>query len=500
MLALHRCLLVLLVFWVSGVAQGSESDYQALHLALGKAINKWQESYAADLQRWDAGSVDACRQPLQGGYFQRQHPRGESACEGAVPFLVMESRQGMRARWIDPARVRQIHVVFAGKGSGMVSRFGHIALRLVVCPDANSSDEQCALNVREHVLLGFMANVDTFRVSAYQGLTGHYKAHFYAVPFMDAYQGYAIEEFREIHSVPLRLESARRELLVRELAQIHWEYGGNYTFLDKNCAGLLLLAMRALFPEQAESPALATHWVRPDRFFHALLKSSLLDAGAIDDLQQAERSGFYFSSASPYYDKALRQLGEKFPDMSQVSLKRFLGVAPKDINDYYRQPEVEAVLVKDSHLAEAALILEELRLLRLAKSFAAALASMLDGLDLEKASEKIREDKNEHRYQVFQRCILGPAKVLRNPGLNRTGIPVAEEIQQHAEASIPDLCMGQDDSAEVGAILKEQGGGSKGWKKLSETAGRWRETMETVLLLKEWVEGAAKAPEEKNAA
>lgn len=212
-----------------------------------------RQSYATALANYLTLPDFVCQQPVYGRYFQGRYGASPVAkpCPEEVPFSVLTQDEGAQIVWLDPRRVKSIHLLFAGKSRSMASRFGHVALRLVVCPEGKATEADCDSNLFEHVVLGFRAHIDELSLDTLKALSGDYKTYLFANRFMDVYQEYAIDEFREIYSLPLRMDDAQRETMVRELAEIHWSYAGSYNFFTRNCATILQKALRATWRELA---------------------------------------------------------------------------------------------------------------------------------------------------------------------------------------------------------------------------------------------------------
>jgi hypothetical protein len=56
---------------------------------------------------------------------------------------------------------------------------------------------------------------------------------------------YTKTELRSLASVPLKLNREIIENLVRQAAEMHWSYDGNYFFLSNNCAVESLKLLRS---------------------------------------------------------------------------------------------------------------------------------------------------------------------------------------------------------------------------------------------------------------
>lgn len=486
-----------------------DTAYTALQWALSDRPDV-PAAFRADLTRWQTQHLDICRQPLQYRYFYSRFARaaeagnhampgtGAPACTEPVPFMVQTPKK-LETRWIDPSRVRAIHLVYAGKGKGSASRFGHVALQLIICPapdaaETEASDAACASNLREHLLLGFMAHVDTFEIDVLKGLSGDYRARLFASPFLDAYRGYAIDEFRELYSVPLKLSNSQRGIIIRELSQIHWQYSGEYSFFGNNCASLLQRALRALLPTKAGRPALHDKRIRPDQLFQALLHSGLLESEHINNKTEAEKQGYFFPSTRPYYAKAFTGLSRALENFTFPDLESYLATAPVQRAAMLMSEKNNAVLEHDPHLGEAALILEELSLTREARRFSAGLAQMLSQSGMDKHPERFRARLDTAQQEVFDRCLLQPAKVLADPGPRHNGIPLPADIPVSDAPFLSASCMEGDSPRQLKAVLTVLAkGNEKRWQAIDQAADNWRNTITTVMQLEARLSAAKSA-------
>lgn len=370
-----------------------------------------------------------CRHPVFYRYLSTSsiyQPKA-ATCKDKVPFLVQSQQGNPKVFWLDPARVQAIHLIYAGKGPRFMSRFGHVSLRLIVCPEHVPLEESCDVYLHEHVVLGYMAHVDDFAISPIKGLFGGYKAYLYASHFIDVYQEYAIGEFREIYSVPLNLDRAQRERMVRELADIHWSFSGEYRFLGSNCSTLLQQALSVLWDDFATSSLSRRIRSRPDRFFKAGLASGLLDAGAVASLKQAERDGFYFSSTAPYYEAAAEVVADNMQHPYFSSVESYLR-APAQARSDIRQRDAEFLerLGEDVRLKEALLMLEEYALIRTERAMKARFAMYLKESDFFKKARENEGALSAHQKGVLEYCLLQPIKGRLQPDMTTTGIPQNE--------------------------------------------------------------------------
>lgn len=279
----------------------------------GKASLK--DVYAAHAAAYFSDAAYRCRYPLTAAQLEAvwQLPAAPADCPVSLPFLVTDDEGRRELRWIDPARVHAVHLMFAGASGASLSRFGHVALRLVVCGEHRQQvDAACEEDLFEHLSLGFMAGVDELELSLWKGISGGYPVKLYARDFISTYREYSIDEFRFLQSLPLRMEPVARDLMVRALAQVHWSYQNEYRFFTRNCATelqWLLQTVSALAAPGAET-FLKTPRYRPDRLFADARRSPRFDGAVLDDPVAAEREGYFFPGAGAYYQLAVNVFRE----------------------------------------------------------------------------------------------------------------------------------------------------------------------------------------------
>ncbi|WP_460597677.1 lipoprotein N-acyltransferase Lnb domain-containing protein [Geomonas sp. Red276] len=330
---------------------------------------------------------------------------------------------------MDPRRVSSIHLVFAGKSGSLASRFGHVALRLVVCPEGKSTAADCDANLFEHLVLGYEAHVNDLALDTLKALKGDYRAYLFAHPFMDVYRGYAIDEFREVYSLPLRLDDARRAEMVRELSGVHWSFAGGYNFFTRNCATLLQNALRATWPEFASNSAMSGGFLRPDTLFEAMKGTALTDGAALNSLEAAEREGFYFSSTEDFYRKALFEVRGQMKSPQFNDLESYLSIAPGVRRAVWTEdPSYSARLAGDRHLREAQLMLEEYALFRSDRLLLVEAAKYLEEQDFARRADSIRSQLDNAHAKVFDECLLAPIREHAHPLKRSNGIPSKKEL------------------------------------------------------------------------
>ncbi|BFM48406.1 hypothetical protein THO17_05690 [Marinomonas sp. THO17] len=309
----------------------------------------------------------ACRHPVYAAYFARRYQAqvNYQHCLDPVPFYLFDSNQGGHLVSINPQDVREIHLVFASEGRGVASSFGHVSVRLLVCPDASSSLQACQQNLFNHVFLGYVARIDGFTMNVLKGFFGGYDAHLFASTFREVFRANTLLADRDLYSLPLNLSAQQVEQIVRDLSEIHWSYRGNYRFITVNCATLLQdLLNEALQLENQSNEALG--FLRPDSLFHQLRNSPLARGSELLSLDKAESKGYYFPRNRVYYQQALSALLDAIDEYPYASLEQYdQSRAAKRLYDLLLSDSVYNNLASNDYLLEAQLLLEERQLVYL---------------------------------------------------------------------------------------------------------------------------------------
>ncbi|MEN8140159.1 MAG: DUF4105 domain-containing protein [Thermodesulfobacteriota bacterium] len=429
----------------------------------------------------------ACRQPIFHAYFNRRYQKGEqSVCSEKIPLLLASRLEGVSPIWLDPGQeIREVHLLFAGQGEKMASRFGHVALRLLVCPAGKDDADSCASNLYNHIVLGFMAHVDEFELNTIKALSGDYAAHLFALPFMDAYRGYAIEEFRELHSVPLKLNSEQRQLFVRQLSEIHWRFAGDYNFFSRNCATLLQDVLRALLPGYKDEKRLKKNFRRPDTFFAAIRQTPLVAGKKLVPPERAEEEGYYFASTKPFYAKALAVVAGAMSKAPFRDLNSYLARPPSQrLAAILADPAYVELLSRDPYQLEAQLLLEELALTRSERRLQAQGSRYLHDFDF--TADQLQQARLSQQERLFfNDCFLAPIRQFTSPVPRLPAIP-AETTQLPALAPKPDCQAQRGGGVQLTDILgRVNAEGQEQWLRVLAATQIHNETMKNIITLQE---------------
>jgi hypothetical protein len=445
-----------------------------------------KHSYSTTLKDYLTKSDFSCQQPLYSRYFDKIHSseKRSALCESEIPFSVVSQYGEPHTVWLYPNRVSSVHLLFASKSNRLASRFGHVALRLIVCPEGKSNAVDCDTNLKEHIVLGFRAHIDDFSLNTFKALSGEYKAYLFASRFMDVYQQYAISEFREVYSLPLRLDDSQKTLMVRELADIHWRYAGKYRFFTQNCATMLQNALRAIWPDFLNNDSVKTDYIRPDSLFETIKSSSLADGGKLNSLNEAEREGYYFSSTREFYSRALQEVRLAMERPEFTNIEDYLQISPvKRRLDRETDSQFSNRLATDKHLRDAQLMLEEYAILRGERLLQIEGAKYLEEQNFVANADSILGHLDAEHAKVFVDCLLNPIKQHTRPTKRLEGIPSKANIP--VNTSQTSICASSTDKKLLHeAIDSIKNAKSEHWQQLNELSNYLFESVTNLNLLK----------------
>lgn len=447
--------------------------------------------YANKLAHFLLDEEFVCSEPLINQYFRSRYilpdlDNGSEQCHNPIPFSIVSKNDADQVVWLDPARISSVHLLFAGNDEGLISRFGHVQLRLIVCPKDNRSPEACDRNLYEHITIGYRAHVDEFNINTFKGLIGSYKAYLYAERFMDSYRQYAINEFRHLYSVPLHLSKEKRLSFVKALAQVHWSFSGEYKFITRNCSTFLQAFLKVIWPDYSNNEAVMDElYLRPDTFFETMLQQPLTESEVLDDLKQAEELGYFFASTEPIYTKALKQVYTSMSQKDFVDLDSY-----RVINPYKRYANIIAdevyfdKLKKDGVLLGAQLLIEEYSAIKSRSRMGSALADFFENNNSDIIVQSMHDSLSDHDYRVFSQCILKPIQVLISPKKRINGIPFSRDLVSNETGEFN--CSSNNNWASLNNINKQfEILDESRWQPVKVSMFYWLESLNNVLRLME---------------
>ncbi|MCY1398679.1 hypothetical protein D9M71_137150 [compost metagenome] len=281
----------------------------------------------------------ACRRPALQSYLKEhfdwapEHP----ACPQALPFLNAGNDFAKAPLGeIDPERVYAVDYLLAEANQNWVSRWGHSMLRLVICAPGRPRGPDCRLDLDQHLVLSYRAFVNDVQLSSWDGLTGAYPSRLFVLPLAQVIDEYTKTELRSLASIPLKFERNELESLVRQAAEMHWSYDGNYYFLSNNCAveTLKLLRSGTANPRLADLDSIV-----PNGLLEVLQGRGLADVSVLDDPREALRLGYRFDSYRDRYQAMFLVLKQQLP-IPQDSVEAWLDQSAKQRQQWFTQADL----------------------------------------------------------------------------------------------------------------------------------------------------------------
>ncbi|MDD2059759.1 DUF4105 domain-containing protein [Pseudomonas sp. GD03860] len=281
----------------------------------------------------------ACRRPALQTYLKAhfdwapEHP----ACPQALPFLNAGNDFAKAPLGeIDPERVYAVDYLLAEANQNWVSRWGHSMLRLVICAPGRPRGPDCRLDLDQHLVLSYRAFVNDVQLSSWDGLTGAYPSRLFVLPLAQVIDEYTKTELRSLASIPLKLGRTELESLVRQAAEMHWSYDGNYYFLSNNCAVETLKLLRS----GTANPRLTDlDSIMPNGLLEVLQGRGLADVSVLDDPREALRLGYRFDSYRDRYQAMFLVLKQQLP-IPQNSVESWLEQSAEQRQQWFKQADL----------------------------------------------------------------------------------------------------------------------------------------------------------------
>jgi hypothetical protein len=295
-----------------------------------------RESFAVNLEWFLLDSTFACKRPATQALLEKAlgFRPFSAACDLNWKLLTQSAYPEdhyTRVFDVNPARIYQVHYLFAGKGHSLMSRWGHAMIRLIVCaPHRQTIGPECMQDVSHHLVLSYRASVENPEISHWDGLRGKYPSLMFVYRFHEILQEYTKQELRELWSIPLPLESEQIEFFMKVTLERYWGYQAKYLFLSNNCGTEslrhLTVVDEKLFDEIGD--------FTPLQLFSGLSRLSGLE-DATSRKSDLEAKGLYYPSHRPLLEEAVGILNQ-FGLTNKNDLKSFLKTKPQDRFNIYK--------------------------------------------------------------------------------------------------------------------------------------------------------------------
>ncbi|WP_336872978.1 DUF4105 domain-containing protein [Pseudomonas juntendi] len=280
-----------------------------------------------------------CRRPALNQYLHEHFGWAppQNTCARGLPFINAGSdfaRQPLGE--IDPERVYEVDYLLAEANQNLVSRWGHSMLRLVICRPGRPRGPDCRLDLDQSLVLSYRAFVNDVQLSSWDGLVGVYPSRLFVLPLGQVIDEYTKTELRSLASVPLKLNREEIENLVRQAAEMHWSYDGNYRFLSNNCAveSLKLLRSGTANPQLNDLDS-----IMPNGLLAVLKGRGLADTSVLDNPREALRLGYRFDSYRERYQAMFEVLRKQLPIQQQL-VEDWLALSAEQRRPWFAQADL----------------------------------------------------------------------------------------------------------------------------------------------------------------
>lgn len=384
------------------------------------------ETFAVNFEFFLLDKTYQCRRP---GYFDHYKrllgfaPFKSDECEmNKKVTLITQTleKKPILTKEIDPARIYQVHYLFAGKGKQMMSRWGHAMFRLVICAPGKEVGPKCLQDFSHHIVISYRANIEDMTMDYRKGIDGTYASQLFLMNMNDVVNEYTKGEFRDVISLPITLKREQIKLFTNKLLENYWSYKGGYFFLTNNCASEAMNLLRSAYPgdKLMQNQSITT----PLGLYDFLIKSKLVDSSVLDNQKDAVYNGYLFPGVS---DKLLASL--KAFD-SKMDFEKFaLELKASDRKSIYEK--VIATADKKMPLYAHALRLEDQILISREQQFAKKVGDALFGKNASEElkgtelDERIMEMRDEYKKLSAENFIE-----------KGYGIPLKEEFRDIADS------------------------------------------------------------------
>lgn len=280
-----------------------------------------------------------CRRPALNQYLHEHFGWAppQNTCAKGLPFINAGSdfaRQPLGE--IDPERVYEVDYLLAEANQNLVSRWGHSMLRLVICKPGRPRGPDCRLDLDQSLVLSYRAFVNDVQLSSWDGLVGVYPSRLFVLPLGQVIDEYTKTELRSLASVPLKLNREEVENLVRQAAEMHWSYDGNYWFLSNNCAveSLKLLRSGTANPQLNDLDS-----IMPNGLLAVLKGRGVADTSVLDNPREALRLGYRFDSYRERYQAMFEVLRKQLPIKQQL-VEDWLALSAEQRRPWFAQADL----------------------------------------------------------------------------------------------------------------------------------------------------------------
>lgn len=243
-----------------------------------------EDSFSIYFEKFLNDKNFSCKKPAMHMYFQKImnfSPFGIKECHN-LNTKIYGDFLNKTVFDLNPNRIKEIHILLAGPGRAIMSRWGHTMFRLVVCEKGESGSD-CVANSFDDVVLGFRAYVGDMEINPIKGLFGEYPSLVFPAKMSDIKNEYNRTELRDLTSIPINFTQEEKKFFIYKALQDFWTYRGKYYFLTNNCA---TESNDFLMGSFLSSP-------KKSYILHEILGDTLTPTGSISDIKAAKKISSY---------------------------------------------------------------------------------------------------------------------------------------------------------------------------------------------------------------
>lgn len=298
---------------------------------------KRKEFFAVNFEYFILDSEYKCRRPELYNYYKKEFgisPNESSSCQ-TEDVISYTSDAGVKSAAINSKSIKEVQFLFAAEGPQMMSKWGHSMFKLIVCKSEEDSLEACRANIKDHIVISFLAYVDELSIGALKGVFGKYPSRMLVSDLGAIKRQYTRGEFRSLKALPLKFNDNQRQRFLTQLLRVHWEYAGRYYFFTNNCADeAFKLIQTALNDKKSYNKDITT----PLGLYKHLVKSGLADENVLNDISNATKLGYYYPSFGDGLNKIYNTLKSNFKEV----------VFPPSVQEYAKlHPEVRREIIDE---------------------------------------------------------------------------------------------------------------------------------------------------------
>ncbi|MCM0606875.1 MAG: DUF4105 domain-containing protein [Xanthomonadaceae bacterium] len=302
-----------------------------------------REALAVNFEYFLLDPEFACRRPALQGYFLEHFSdpfAGSRSCKPQTTVKLSSRNPNLDLKItsdLNPARIAEVHYLYADTGTAAMSKWGHAMFRLIICaPERKTVGPECRNDVAYHVVISYRANVSDIMINYIKGIIGKYPSKMFLIPFSEVITEYTKEEMRDLISLPIQFTELEKQAFIESTIESYWGYLGKYTFITNNC-GTESLHLMKVADESVTGSGL--HTLTPKKFYKTLIKSGWVD----------KASKTVFRSKKADFDSALGILG--------VTQEKYFVLGAIERRDHVRA-RIVADSARREKIAAAAFIIE----------------------------------------------------------------------------------------------------------------------------------------------